>query len=74
MTNQEVRKGEGIYHPISKRLYTLKEAALYLGRGLYGVREMIWRGEIPVIQTGRKQFIDILDLEAYVTRNKKTFL
>ena len=69
--NRGVRKGEEIPYPISKRLFTLKEAALYLGRGLYGVREMVWRGELPVIQTGRKQFIDILDLEAYIARNKK---
>jgi excisionase family DNA binding protein len=71
--NQQVKKGEGIPYPTSKRLYTLKEVAIYLGRGLYGVREMVWRGELPVIQTGRKQFIDILDLEAYVTSNKKIF-
>jgi excisionase family DNA binding protein len=73
LKNQRVRKGEEIPYRISKRLFTLKEAAIYLGRGLYGVREMVWRGELPVIQSGRKQFIDIIDLEAYIARNKKRF-
>jgi len=34
---------------------------------------MVWREELPVIQTARKQFIDIVDLEAYVAKNKKKF-
>jgi len=60
---------------IKKRLYTLKEAATYLGRGLFGVREMVWKGEIPIVKrdTGRTMFIDIQDLEKYIDQNKQIF-
>ena len=39
-----------------KRLYTLKEAARYLGRSDWGMRELMWAGEIPFVRTegGRK--------------------
>ena len=54
-----------------KRLYNLKDAAVYLGRPVYGVRELVWSGRIPVIQDGRKQYIDIYDLDKYIESNKK---
>jgi len=71
--NQGVRKGEEIGNRISKRLYSLKESAVYLGRGLHGVRDMVWRGEIPIVRSGRKMFIDIKDLEEYVEKNKMVY-
>lgn len=55
-----------------KRLYTLKESSFYLGRGLHGVRDLVWSGQLPVIQTGRKMFVDVQDLEAFVSKNKRT--
>lgn len=56
--------------PIEKRLYTLKEAALYLGRSVDGLREVIWARKLPIVRDGRKIWLDIRDLEAFVTRNK----
>jgi len=55
-----------------KRLLTIKNAAIYLDRGIHGVRNLIWTGQIPAVKDpgGRKLFIDIKDLEAYVDRNK----
>lgn len=60
---------------IDKRLYTLREAAAYLGRTEWGVRDLIWSREIPVVKgaSRRKIYIDIHDLEAYVTRNKAQY-
>ena len=54
-----------------KRLYNLKDAAVYLGRTVWGIRELIWSGRIPVIQDGRKQYLDIYDLDKYIESNKK---
>ena len=68
------KEGKLIVNQCVKRLYTLKEAAFYLGRGLFGVRQMVWRGELPIVRNGRKMFIDINDLEAYVGKNKTTYL
>lgn len=72
--NQVVKKAQGITYPLSKRLYTLREASIYLGRTLWGVREMVWAGRIPVVKDGKKLFIDINDLEMYVTRHKTVYV
>ena len=55
-----------------KRLYTLREAGEYLGRPVWGIRELIWSGKIPVIQDGRKMYLDINDLDSYIDRYKRT--
>jgi len=35
----------------AKRLYSIKDAAVYLGRSVCAVREMIWAGKLPYIKT-----------------------
>jgi excisionase family DNA binding protein len=72
--NQAVKTGTRICNPIPKRLFTLKEAAHYLGRGLYGVRDMVWKGKLPVVRDGRKMFVDLKDLDAWIERNKETYV
>jgi len=71
---QTLKEAQGTFHPLPKRLYTLKEASVYLGRTLWGVREMVWAGKIPVVRDGKRLFIDINDLEMYVTRYKTTYV
>jgi hypothetical protein len=68
-----VAKGLEIHPHIKKRLYTVKEATEYLGRGVHGVRDLIYAGELPVIQRGHKgtQYLDVLDLDGWIDRNKK---
>lgn len=58
------------------RLLPLKQAADYLGLTVWGMRERIWAGDIPVVQFpgGRKQFIDTNDLEAFILKNKRVIL
>jgi excisionase family DNA binding protein len=69
--NQGVKKAQGLSNPLVKRLLTLREAAHYLGRSIWGVRELIWKGALPFIQDGRKQYLDIRDLEGYIEVHKK---
>lgn len=59
-------------NPLGKRLYTLKEAANYLGRSEWGMRELIWAGKIPAVreQGARKIYVDIEDLDAFIKQNK----
>ena len=66
------KKAQRITNPFAKRLYTLKEAGVYLGRSEYSVRSLIWSGGLPVVKHGKKQWVDILDLDSYVERNKET--
>jgi hypothetical protein len=72
--NQVVKKAQGITYPLSKRLYTLPEAAHYLGRTLWSMRELIWKGSIPIVREGKRIFIDINDLNVYVTKHKTTYV
>lgn len=62
-----------IKNPISKRLYCLKSASSYLDLGLHGVRNLVWTGQIPVVKIGKKQFIDLEDLERFVSQNKGVY-
>ncbi len=71
--NQEIKKAQGIAYPTSKRLYTLKEAAKYLGRSEWSMRELIWSRAIPVVRVGRKIFLDIEDLNDFIKRNKSFY-
>jgi hypothetical protein len=68
--NKTVKKAQGIDNP---RLLPLKDAAQWLGLTVWAMRERIWAGQIPVVQFpgGRKQYIDIQDLEAFIQRNKR---
>ena len=59
--------------PSPKRLLSIKNSAEYLGRGVYGIRELIWSGQLPIVRNGRKIFVDIEDLNAYISRNKTTY-
>jgi excisionase family DNA binding protein len=74
--NQANKNTQGNRIPLFKRLYTLKEAAKYLGRSEWGMRGLIWSGKIPAIRVegGRKIFLDIQDLDAFVDKNKSTYL
>lgn len=71
---QRVTRPHWIANPMPKRLYTLREAAQYLGRSEWGMRELIWAGRIPVVRPegSRKIFLDLMDLEEFICRNKST--
>ena len=68
----EKKVAQGISNPQGPRLLTLKAAAEVLGLTVWGMREAVWRGDIPVVRFpgGRKQFIDRLDLEQCIQSNK----
>lgn len=72
--NRTVTKAQGIAYPmVSPRLLPLKVAAEYLGLTIWAMRERIWAGQIPVVQFpgGRKQYIDIQDLDKFIDQNKR---
>lgn len=58
---------------MKKRLMTIKEAAVYLGRPVHSVRTLIWAGALPFIKTGRVYYLDIIDLDAFIDKNKTRF-
>jgi excisionase family DNA binding protein len=68
------KKTQGIRNPsgyeVKPRLYDLGMAACYLGRSVYSMRTLIWNGEIPVVKSGKKIWIDVSDLNDWITRHK----
>ncbi|OPX99878.1 MAG: Helix-turn-helix domain protein [Syntrophorhabdus sp. PtaB.Bin047] len=57
----------------AKRLYSVPEAAFYLGRTVDALREMIWAGKIPFIRDGRRILLDIRDMDAWIEQAKTRF-
>lgn len=56
---------------IKKRLISINEAALYLGRTPHAVRHLVRNGNIPYVRVGTKRIsIDLYDLERLVKKNK----
>jgi excisionase family DNA binding protein len=57
----------------NKRLYSLNEASVYLGRTIWAVREMLWAGKMPYIKDGRRILLDIQDMDIWIEKNKVNF-
>ncbi|MGH7146655.1 MAG: excisionase family DNA-binding protein [Nitrospiraceae bacterium] len=55
---------------VSKCLYTIQEAAIYLGRTGWSVRELIWGGALPSVKVGRRVHLDFNDLNQFIDRYK----
>ena len=55
---------------VSKWLYTIPEAAHYLGRTVWSVRELIWSGQLPAVKVGRRTHLDLEDLNTFIERHK----
>ena len=74
-TNSGTKNLQPSQGAVKKRLFTLKEAAEYLGRSEWGMRTLIWSREIPVVKIngGRKIFVDVNDLNAFIERYKNLY-
>jgi excisionase family DNA binding protein len=53
-----------------KRLYSIPEAATYLGRSTWSVRRLIWAGELPAVRAGGRVHVDVQDMDSFIDRNK----
>ncbi|MDD5242474.1 MAG: helix-turn-helix domain-containing protein [Syntrophorhabdaceae bacterium] len=56
-----------------KRLYTIPEAAHYLGRTVNALREMIWAGKLPIVRDGKRILLDQSDMDSYIERHKTVY-
>jgi excisionase family DNA binding protein len=73
--SQSKNRAQRINNRVLPRLLPLKKAAEYLGVSEWGMRTIIWNGDIPSVRYpgGRKFYIDVKDLDAFVEANKTTF-
>ena len=58
---------------LTKRLLSEKEAATYLGRSLWAVREMRYAGKLSFIKDGKRVLFDVLDLNDWIEKSKIQF-
>lgn len=57
---------------IEKRLYTLEEAATYLGRSTWSIRRLVWNGALPQVRNSKRVHVDIQDMEEFIKKHKET--
>ena len=75
LQTQDGKEGQRISNPsLPKRFLTLKEAAFYMARGVYGVRELIWAGKLPIIREGRNILLDREDIDSYMVSLKEKYI
>jgi len=55
---------------LSKRLFSIKEDAVYLGRSVWAIREMLWAGKMPYVKDGKRILLDIQDMNEWIDRSK----
>jgi len=64
-------KAQRISNPqIQKRLYSINDASVYLGRSVWAVREMLWAGKMSYVKDGKRILVDINDMNDWIDRSK----
>jgi excisionase family DNA binding protein len=65
-----VRRALNISEATNRRLLSIGETAVYLSLSKHEVYNMIATHELPTVTHGRRKMLDILDLNAWIERNK----
>ncbi len=79
MKEQVLTKTHGIENPkrtkepLKKRLLTIEEAGVYLGRSIPSIRELIWGGSLPIVKVGKRIHLDINDLDNWIEAHKTRY-
>jgi len=63
-------KKDNLKKDIPKRLFSIPEGAVYLGRSVCAMREMIWAGKIQMVRLDRRVYIDKNDLDELIEKSK----
>lgn len=61
-----------IGNPSGPRLLSLKDASAYTGLSQWTLREIVWRGALPVVKahpTARKWWFKREDLDSWIDKN-----
>ena len=56
---------------VRPRLLTVEQAATYLGRTKASVQHMVSDGSLPTVRSDRRVFLDVLDLDRWITQHKQ---
>ncbi len=78
-SDKGLQRAQGIHNPkrptLPRRLYSLKDAAHYLGMSQWTLRDLVIGRVFPVLRHSDKGkiYLDIADLDAYIQKNKSAY-
>lgn len=55
---------------VKRRLFTVEQAAVYLGRTTEALQHMIASGKLRAVRADRRVFLDLKDLDRWIEQNK----
>ena len=55
---------------LPRRLCSLADAARHLAVSDWTVRQMVWRGDLPHIKTGKRILLNLRDLDGWIEREE----
>jgi excisionase family DNA binding protein len=56
----------------TKRLFSIDEAATYIGISRVSIYRAANRGDIPLVKLGGRTLVEVSDLDAYIANHKTT--
>ena len=60
------------YKVNTKRLFSIDEAATYIGISRVSIYRAANRGDIPLVKLGGRTLVEVSDLDAYIANHKTT--
>ncbi len=54
----------------NKRLFSVEEAAAYLGISKWTMRELGWADKVPPVRFNRRVYFDVGDLDDFIEKSK----
>jgi excisionase family DNA binding protein len=70
MVSAKIIAGISVGHT-EKQLYTVPEAAAYIGRTRQAVYHMISQGKLKVVRDGQRVFIEKRELDRWIESNRE---
>jgi excisionase family DNA binding protein len=55
---------------VKPRLFTVEQAAAYLGRTKEGMQHLLAASKIPAVRADRRVYLDVRDLDRWIEQNK----
>jgi len=70
LKQNDKNKEQRISNPLRQRLFSIKDAATYLGFSVRSIRNLVYSRQLPIVRLGKKIFFDIKDLDLWIESNK----
>ncbi len=65
-------KSDRPYKP-QKRLYSVEDAGIYLGRTAHAIRSLCYSGRLRMVKIDCRVFLDVYDMDALIEKSKISY-